>query len=170
MGIYDREYYRDKTRGSGWLSGAAPACKVLIAINVAVFVLQKMVGPSFDDLFEANSDLIFHKFQVWRLLTATFLHAPGPWHILMNMLFLWMAGREMESFYGTRDFTALYVASALFSTFCWAVADTFDHNAGRNNMIGASARSWPSWSCTRSITRAGKSSCSSSRSRCGCCW
>ena len=138
MGIYDREYYRDATRGAGWLSGVAPACKVLIALNVAVFILQKLVGPSVDELLQANSDLIFHKFQVWRLLTATFLHSPGPWHILMNMLFLWMAGREMESFYGQRDFVALYLTSAVFSTLCWAIADTFDRNAGRQDMIGAS--------------------------------
>ena len=57
MGIYDREYYRDKTRGSGWLSGAAPACKAIILINVAVFIAQKFLGPApFDDLFAANSD------------------------------------------------------------------------------------------------------------------
>ena len=139
MGIYDREYYRDKTRGSGWLSGAAPACKALIFINVAVYVAQKFVGPSLQEMLEANSDAIFHHFQVWRLLTATFLHAPNwPWHILMNMLFLWMVGREMESFYGTRDFVALYLTAAAFSTLCWAVADTFDPNAGHATMIGAS--------------------------------
>jgi membrane associated rhomboid family serine protease len=88
---------------------------------------------------EANSDLIFHHFQVWRLLTATFLHAADwPWHIVMNMLFLWMVGREMESFYGTRDFAAMYLSAAVFSTLCWAVADTFDPNPGHAAMIGAS--------------------------------
>ncbi len=73
MGIYDREYYRDKTRGSGWLSGAAPACKAIILINVAAFIAPKFL-PGFDDWFSATSDQIFGKFQVWRLLTATFLH------------------------------------------------------------------------------------------------
>jgi membrane associated rhomboid family serine protease len=137
MGIYDREYYRDKTRGSGWLSGATPACKAIIAINVGAFVLQKMAGPEFEDLLQANSNLILHKFQIWRLLTATFLHA-DPWHILFNMLFFWMVGREMESFYGTYDFTALYIASAIISTLCWAVADNFTPHAGLIPMIGAS--------------------------------
>ena len=40
MGIYDREYYRDATRGSGFLSGAAPACRMLILINVGMFLAQ----------------------------------------------------------------------------------------------------------------------------------
>jgi len=42
MGIYDREYYRGETRGSGWFSGVAPACKTIILINVVVFVLQTL--------------------------------------------------------------------------------------------------------------------------------
>ena len=136
MGIYEREYYRDETRGSGWLSGAAPACNVIIAINVAVFIGQKFFEDSLEPALWANSDQIFHQFQVWRLLTATFLHV-DPWHILMNMLFLWMVGREMEAFYGTRDFAAMYVASAIVSTLCWAILDRYDHNAG-SHMMGAS--------------------------------
>jgi membrane associated rhomboid family serine protease len=137
MGIYDREYYRDKTRGSGWLSGEAPACKAIIAINVAVFVLQKMSPETLEPILWADSGKILHQFQVWRLLTAAFVH-DGPWHILFNMLFLWMAGHEMESFYGTRDFIALYVSSAIFSTLCWAVSDTFTPHAGMIPMVGAS--------------------------------
>ena len=37
MGIYDREYYRGETRGSGWLTGLAPATKVIILANVVIF-------------------------------------------------------------------------------------------------------------------------------------
>lgn len=139
MGIYDREYYRDKTRGAGWLSGAAPACKAIILINIAAFIAQKLFEPGFEKIFEANSNLIFHHFQVWRLLTATFLH-DGNWplHIVMNMLFLWMVGQEMESFYGTRDFVAMYLAAAVFSTLCWAIGESFEPNAGVHYMVGAS--------------------------------
>jgi membrane associated rhomboid family serine protease len=137
MGIYDREYYRDKTRGSGWLSGTAPACKAIILLNVAVFIAQKFLGQPFDDLFAANSDDIFHHFRVWELLTATFLHA-NPWHILMNMLFLWMVGREMESFYGTRDFVALYISAAILSTLTWAIVDSYKPAGGLIPMVGAS--------------------------------
>ena len=139
MGIYDREYYRDKTRGSGWLTGAAPACKAIILINVAAFVLQKLFDPAFDNLFQATSSQIFGKFQVWRLLTATFLHdGSDPWHILMNMLFLWMVGREMEAFYGTRDFVAFYVSAAVVSTLAWALSDRLQVGSNHFPMIGAS--------------------------------
>ena len=42
MGIYDREYYRGETGGSGWFGGVSPVCKAIIAINVAVFLLEQL--------------------------------------------------------------------------------------------------------------------------------
>ena len=50
---------------------------------------------------------------------------PGSFHLFWNMLFLWMVGREMESFYGTRDFVALYLTAAVISTLGWALIDDF---------------------------------------------
>jgi membrane associated rhomboid family serine protease len=125
MGIYDREYYRGETRGSGWLSGTAPGCKTIILINVLVFFLQHVLDREFiNEYLAASSYAIFRQGRVWELLTATFLHG-SPFHLLWNMMFLWMVGREMESFYGTRDFVAMYLGAAVFSTFGWAALDAF---------------------------------------------
>lgn len=141
MGIYDREYYRDETRGSGWFSGVAPACKTIILINVLVFMAQ-WAFPNLDvwrSELSASSDAIFKQFKVWQLLTASFLHdANNPFHILWNMLFLWVVGREMEAMYGSREFTFMYLTAAVFSTLCWAVADQLGQPAHRVPMLGAS--------------------------------
>ncbi len=134
MGIYDREYYRGETRGSGWLTGMAPACKAIIVINViALFAVHR--ESRLFDLLAARSDTIFLHGRIWQLLTATFLHA-DVWHLFWNMLFLWMVGREMESLYGTRDFVAFYVSAAVISTLGWAIVDSF--SGSRAPMIGAS--------------------------------
>src|SRR3954454_10867176 len=86
MGIYDREYYRGETRGSGWLSGASPACKTIILINVVVFFLQQVLDRDFvNEYLAASSQGIFRQGRVWQLLTATFLH-DSVFHILWNML------------------------------------------------------------------------------------
>ena len=139
MGIYDREYYREKTRGSGWFTGETPACKWILIANVVCFLLPRFLGDD-DQLikwFGAYSHLIFEKGQVWRLLTATFLHdQSGIWHVAFNMLMLWFVGREMESFYGTREFAWLYGSAAVVSTLCWAIAD-YPTSSGAA-MIGAS--------------------------------
>jgi rhomboid family protein len=126
MGIYDREYYRDETRGSGFLSGAAPACKTIILLNVAFFLARALFPnayPLVESSLGARSDLIFH-FQVHRLITATFLH---QWilQLAMNMIVLWWAGREMEAMYGSIEFSSFYLTAAAVSTFCWAVVDYF---------------------------------------------
>ena len=123
MGIYDREYYRDETAGSGWFSGVAPACRAILLINVGIFLLCWVFRDArLDSLLAASSRDIFERGHVWQLLTAAFLHLDA-WHILFNMLFFWFAGREVESIYGTYDFVLMYVTAAIVSTFGWAALD-----------------------------------------------
>ena len=138
MGIYDREYYRDETRGSGWLSGVAPACKGVILINVGVYIAQVVFSDAqLERAFAASAGGVWT--HPWQLLTSTFLHAPtNPFHIIWNMLFLWMAGREVESMYGSREFVALYLGAAVFSTLCWALMATFGLGQPDSHMLGAS--------------------------------
>lgn len=136
MGIYDREYYRGETRGSAWLTGIAPACKALIAANIVIFFLQDfLLSQGLFSHLAATSRAIFNNGEVWQLITATFLH-DDVYHILWNMVFLWIVGRDMESLYGTRDFLVLYFMAAAVSTLGWAIVDYFSiHHA---SMIGAS--------------------------------
>jgi len=120
MGIYDREYYREST-GSGWFWNLAPVCKAIILINAVVFLLQNLLH--LDDSFTipwlaASPEFTLHHFRFWQLLTATFCHA-DPWHLLFNMMFLWIVGREMEALYGSRDFLAFYLGAAVSSTLAW---------------------------------------------------
>jgi membrane associated rhomboid family serine protease len=136
MGIYDREYYRGETGGSGWLTGLAPVCKTIIIINVAIFLLEQLTPQvQYTTYLAASPESTLRRFRLWQLLTATFLHA-DIWHLLGNMWFLWMVGREMESLYGNRDFIAFYVGAALFSTLIWVVLDALA--GGQHIMIGAS--------------------------------
>ena len=123
MGIYDREYYRGEPGGPSWFGGVAPWCKTLIVINCAVFLLQNAIGkdsPLFRDWLAASPEEIFQHGRIWQLWTATFLH-DGILHILANMWFLWLVGREMESLYGSRDFLAFYLLAAGVSTLGWAL-------------------------------------------------
>jgi membrane associated rhomboid family serine protease len=61
--------------------------------------------------------------QVWRLLTYSFLHSPDSlWHILINMLFLWWFGTDVESHYGPREFLVFYLLSALLGGVAFVLA------------------------------------------------
>jgi membrane associated rhomboid family serine protease len=138
MGIYDREYYRGETGGSGWFGGVSPVCKALIAINVAVFLFEQLTKIDLRERFAATPDGVLHHVRVWQLLTATFLH-DDIWHILGNMWFFWIVAREIESLYGSRDFLIFYLCAAVFSTLAWVLIDAARNGTGATvPMIGAS--------------------------------
>jgi membrane associated rhomboid family serine protease len=123
MGIYDREYIRGESSGTGLFSGVTPVTKSIIVISVVVFVLQNLLrwDSNWDPMgftrqwLAASPETTFHHFRIWQLLTAAFVHA-NPWQVVFDMYFLWIIGREMESLYGSRDFLVFYIASAVLTT------------------------------------------------------
>lgn len=138
MGIYDREYYRDGGGALRWFAGPAPATRTLIAINVAIYLVQILSRLPVQDWLGATSAGIFRGLRLYELLTASFLHDPGNiFHIVWNMLFLWWFGSELEALLGSREFTFFYLSSAVLSTLGWAALDAFLGKGG-GVMIGAS--------------------------------
>lgn len=84
---------------------------VLIAVNVAMFVLQMAVSGFQQSLFLWPAAVAAYD-QYYRLLTSAFLH-DGPTHILFNMWALWVIGPALEHLLGRGRFIALYFLSAL---------------------------------------------------------
>ena len=56
--------------------------------------------------------LVLRQFWVWQLATYMFLHG-GMFHILFNMLALWMFGTELERIWGTRYFLKFYFVTGI---------------------------------------------------------
>lgn len=106
------------------LAGAEPAGRpivvpVLVVLNVVLFAITAVQAGSIasnDDsgLFEAWALwwVPVAESEWWRVLTTGFLHF-GPLHLLINMLVLWLLGRELEVELGRWRFTAVYLL-ALF--------------------------------------------------------
>jgi len=95
-----------------------PAVRALIILNVAVFVMELVVAgaggeTALGTLFEwfaLTPAAVFTKLFVWQLVTYMFLHAPqGIFHILFNMLILWMLGSDVERTWGARRFVRYYL-------------------------------------------------------------
>ncbi len=90
-----------------------PVVLTLIAINVAVFLLQPgHIGSPLYQLFAlwplepAVSVTVPYptsSFQPWQLLTYGFLHG-GMFHLFVNMFALWMFGTPLEHTWGSRRF------------------------------------------------------------------
>jgi len=87
-----------------------PAIKAIIIANVVMFVATSVVRQLEVPLWLNPQDVIHG--QVWRLVTYMFVHA-GVFHILFNMLSLWMFGVELERMWGTRYFLKFYFITGL---------------------------------------------------------
>lgn len=102
----------------GERSSVTPVLMKLLIAHVGIYVL--MLLPFIGDLIIRWGALVpyptFLGGQVWRLATYMFLHDPStPFHLLFNMLALWMFGQEIESRWGSRQFTFFYFFSGIGS-------------------------------------------------------
>ncbi|MDA1183924.1 MAG: rhomboid family intramembrane serine protease [Acidobacteria bacterium] len=83
-----------------------PAIKALVVANVAAF-LAAMIAPAITLSFGLRPADVFGGFRIWQPVTYMFLHG-GVFHILFNMLALWMFGVELERTWGSRFFARFY--------------------------------------------------------------
>jgi rhomboid protease GluP len=67
-----------------------------------------------------------HRGEVWRALTATFVHY-GLLHLGLNLLMFYQLGAEIESWYGSSKFAAIYVMIASGGNILSGVVRTVRH-------------------------------------------
>ncbi len=149
MGVYNRDYMRPDFQGGSRGSGPRSWSVVtwLIALNVAVYVLQWVIAPDYFLIRESNGELMprgglswseLEAGKIWTLVTYMFLHGgPKPWHLIFNMFVLFFAGRNVLELLGKKHFLVVYFGGGLLG----AVAQiAFGLLMGRESyLIGASA-------------------------------
>jgi membrane associated rhomboid family serine protease len=93
------------------------AVKILIGVNVVVFLLQGMSNGWVDEFFglwplqPIEGHVYFH---FWQIVTYAFLHSTSQFsHLLFNMFGLWMFGEEIERYVGPRRVLACFFASVV---------------------------------------------------------
>ena len=143
MGIYDRDYGRDNYDGGKQvrftLPAITPAVKMILIINIAVF-LPCFLIPKVQDVifglfsvFPANT---FMSWQIWRLVTYQFLHS-GVLHILFNMLILYFFGPMLEKMWGTKKFVKFYLICGASGGVLYTLLVRFGY-MGSGYLVGAS--------------------------------
>lgn len=93
--------------------------KWLLIATIAISVLNFILSASKPDLaFLQNFALVpaqvVRRLAIWELATYLFLHA-GIFHVLWNMLALWMFGAELERTWGTRRLVSFYFACGVLA-------------------------------------------------------
>src|SRR3954469_5713161 len=123
--------------GPGPLSSAM---KALIGLNVAVFFAQ-LAMRSLTEVLGLVPLFVVSRFWIWQLATYMFLHG-GLFHILFNMLALWMFGTELERIWGTKNFLKFYFVTGIGAGILTVLFSLLPFSASqqlhRSDIIGAS--------------------------------
>ncbi len=88
-----------------------PVIKVLVIGNVAGFLLQQ-VAPTVTLYLGLRPADVLESLRLWQPVTYMFLHG-GLFHLLFNMLSLWMFGVELERMWGSNFFARFYGVAGL---------------------------------------------------------
>jgi membrane associated rhomboid family serine protease len=134
---------RPSPYGSSFSFGPGPVSttlKALIGANVAAFAVTFFI-PDILQYLGLVPKLVLNQFRVWQLATYMFLHG-GIFHIVFNMLALWMFGTELERIWGTRYFLKFYfvtgIGAGALTVIFSLLPFAFAHQVYDSNIIGAS--------------------------------
>jgi membrane associated rhomboid family serine protease len=122
-------------RSTERVNSKAVATAILIALNVLIFLYQATLDESaltaFVETWGIVPDAISE--HLYALITSMFLH--GGWlHLLGNMLFLWVFGRNVEDLIGSGRFVGFYLGCGLVAGVVQVIASPYS----RVPTIGAS--------------------------------
>jgi membrane associated rhomboid family serine protease len=125
--------------GRSYYHGYFPTgVKWLLISNTAMFLLMWLGGSTFRGDFRLLGlmpQTVVHNYTIWQFVTYLFLHA-DIWHLLFNMLSLWMFGSMLERDWGTRQFLKYYFLCGIGAGICDVAVNLALNNNTRT--IGAS--------------------------------
>ena len=111
------------------------AVKLLITANASVFILQwlleigGMSPGSFWTLFGLVPARVLGSGMIWQVGTYLFFHA-NAFHILFNMLALWMFGGDVEREWGERKFLLYFFVTGIGAGLCILATAAFTEMFG----------------------------------------
>jgi membrane associated rhomboid family serine protease len=116
------------------------ALKALIGANVLMFFITTF-AQSLVPRLGLVPFYVVHRLWIWQVVTYMFLHG-GIFHILFNMLALWMFGTELERTWGTRYFLKFYfvtgIGAGLLTVLFAQLPFDFAQQVQQSIVIGAS--------------------------------
>lgn len=104
--------------------GPGPMTRAVQAIvigNIVVFAAMMVARSPIIDVFGLTPQAVVTQGRVWQLATYLFLHA-DVFHILFNMLSVWMFGVDLERRWGTQAFVRYYAVTGVGAGVCTVLA------------------------------------------------
>jgi len=95
---------------------------IIIALNVLVFLYEVTRTPVGREVLIVHYGMIADRVHWETLVTSMFLHS-GWWHLIGNMWFLWVYGRNIEDLFGSVKFLFFYLACGIVAGLIQMAAD-----------------------------------------------
>jgi membrane associated rhomboid family serine protease len=90
-----------------WVKRIVIGCAVIYLFTILLGLASPRLSDDLFKYFTLVPRLVVRGY-IWQLVTYSLLHA-GLWHLLMNMLTLWMFGSQEEMDWGSRKFLEFYL-------------------------------------------------------------
>lgn len=140
MGIYDRDYERDRSYEEGGmgfdLGGRRTLTTNIVFVMFGVYLVQLLTASDqqgegwFTRTFSLDGQVFLKPWELYQLLTYGFLHdVEDIKHILFNMFGFWMFGRPVEERLGRSEYLKFFLASIVFAGLCWVIAEWIANGA-----------------------------------------
>lgn len=97
----------------------------LVVANILVFFYSFQNIGAFSEIFGFSSDNLFNG-RFYTIFTAMFLHA-NFWHLLGNLLFLWVFGENLETRLGSWRFLLFYIVCGIGASLIYAAIGNNSH-------------------------------------------
>ncbi|MEM6685110.1 MAG: rhomboid family intramembrane serine protease [Bacteroidota bacterium] len=112
--------------------------KHLIIINVILWFGTYLLGQRGIDIFTVVA-LHFPEnsnFEIWQPITSMFMHSMAdPWHLLFNMISLWMFGSALEARWGRVKFISFYMITGVGAGLVHTLVNYFDVYTAQNLLL-----------------------------------
>ena len=122
------QYRGHRSYGTSTSGYFPPAVKWLIIVNTAIFLIQwsaaALAGVYLFPGFALIPADVWQEGRVWQLFTYMFLHR-DVWHLLFNMLALWMFGMDLERDWGAKRFLKYYFLCGVGAGLCVLLVGLF---------------------------------------------
>ena len=108
---YQYSNHELRKKNSGNPLSLPSGVKLLLIINIAVFILMVLSGQRDRDIiiriFGLIPNAISNEYKFWQTVTYLFIH-DGPIHIIFNLFLLWVLGKDLEIDWGQKKFLIFY--------------------------------------------------------------
>lgn len=153
-------YYQQRNQSKLSIGQDGNTLTMLLAINLSVFAILAFIKviyyfsfaeqgvPYFNQQifkwFTLPADMNVFITRPWTLITHMFVHdTSGIWHILGNMIWLWVFGSILQDLTGNKKMVPLYIYGGLAGALCYALAFNFipalKIGLAESQAVGASA-------------------------------